>query len=260
MITAKNDNKAAFDLKGSAFTILVLSLRNADLDAVSAQLGEKTRSAPEFFHNAPIVLDLHLLSEDQPLDLAMLVNLIRGQGLLPVGITGCTEEQKGRAEILELAFLSSRAGGKKEQDVVEEDPVEEDVLLEEEELSLSLPAPGEEQARFEQPATSALIVTDPVRSGQSILAAQSDLVVMAAVGSGAEITASGNIHVYGALRGRAFAGNEGDTAARIFCQRLEAELVSIAGVHLVNEDFPASLRARPVQIQLQANRLHITAL
>jgi septum site-determining protein MinC len=232
---ARNDSKAAFDLKGAAFTILVLSLRSNDMDAVAVQLAERVRQAPEFFHKAPLVLDLRQLPDDAPLlDLSMLISLVRGQGFVPVGITGIAEGLKKQAAALELAVLTARTGGK---------PLHTDEA-----------GPGQHNA------APYLIVTDPVRSGQSIASEQGDLIVMTAVGSGAEITAQGNIHVYGALRGRAFAGSGGDIEARIFCQRLEAELVSIAGVHLVNEDFPAALRSKPVQIRLQAGRLHIAAL
>jgi septum site-determining protein MinC len=104
------------------------------------------------------------------------------------------------------------------------------------------------------------IITEPVRSGQSVVVSQGDLTVLASVGSGAEIAAPGSIHVYGTLRGRAFAGCDGSQTARIFCQKLEAELVAIAGIHLVSEDFPASLRSKAVQIRLHGGRLHITAL
>ncbi|RWX51634.1 septum site-determining protein MinC, partial [Candidatus Electrothrix marina] len=115
-----------------------------------------------------------------------------------------------------------------------------------------------EPAAHTSPA--ATVITDPIRSGQRIVVEQGDLIVLTSVGSGAEVTAAGNIHVYGALRGRAFAGNTGDTRARIFCQQLEAELVAVAGVYLVNEKFPDSLRAQPVHIRLQTERIRITPL
>ena len=57
--------------------------------------------------------------------------------------------------------------------------------------------------------------------------------------------ADGNIHVYGRLRGRALAGAAAIRAARIFCTRLEAELVSIAGRYLVSEQLPAEHRGWP---------------
>ncbi len=92
------------------------------------------------------------------------------------------------------------------------------------------------------------LVTEPVRSGTQIYARGSDLIVTASVSPGAELVADGNIHVYGALRGRALAGAGGDEAARIFCTRLEAELVSIAGRYLVSEHLPADARSRAPQV------------
>src|SRR3546814_8765088 len=73
------------------------------------------------------------------------------------------------------------------------------------------------------------IITSPVRGGQQIYAQGGDLVVVSSVSPGAELLADGNIHVYGPMRDRALAGVKGDTKARIFCQPVSAELVSIAG-------------------------------
>ena len=100
-------------------------------------------------------------------------------------------------------------------------------------------------ARARRERTTARIVTEPVRSGTQIYARGGDLIVTAAVSPGAELVADGNIHVYGPLRGRALAGASGDTSARIFCSRLEAELVSIAGRYLVSEQLPAEHQGWP---------------
>jgi septum site-determining protein MinC len=101
------------------------------------------------------------------------------------------------------------------------------------------------------------LITQPVRSGTQIYARDADLVVTAPVSAGAEIMADGNIHVYAALRGRALAGAGGDVEARIFCSRLEAELVSIAGNYLVSDQIPPEYRGLPVQIALVDDRLTI---
>src|SRR6266851_5643392 len=105
---------------------------------------------------------------------------------------------------------------------------------------------------------SARLVTTPVRSGTQIYARGTDLVVTASVSPGAELVADGNIHVYGPLRGRALAGASGDTSARIFCSRLEAELVSIAGNYLVSDQLPPEQRGLSVQIALVDDRLTVT--
>ncbi|MGB9647734.1 MAG: septum site-determining protein MinC, partial [Stellaceae bacterium] len=122
------------------------------------------------------------------------------------------------------------------------------------------PAPGVGQAPQSHAAPSAAksrLITQPVRSGTQIYVRGADLVVTAPVSPGAEIMADGNIHVYAALRGRALAGAGGDAEARIFCSRLEAELVSIAGHYLVSDQIPAEHRGLPVQIALVDDRLTI---
>ena len=89
------------------------------------------------------------------------------------------------------------------------------------------------------------IVTEPVRSGTQIYARGGDLIVTAAVSPGAELMADGNIHVYGrAARPGPGRRRAATPAARIFCTRLEAELVSIAGRYLVSEQLPAGTSGR----------------
>jgi septum site-determining protein MinC len=101
------------------------------------------------------------------------------------------------------------------------------------------------------------LVTEPVRSGTQIYARGGDLVVTAAVSAGAELIADGHVHVYGALRGRAIAGARGNVEARVFTQRLEAELVAIAGRYLVSEAIPAENMGRPAQLALVEDRVQI---
>jgi septum formation inhibitor MinC len=99
-----------------------------------------------------------------------------------------------------------------------------------------------------------LVVHEPVRSGQVIYAEKNDLIVLAGVNPGAELVADGNIHVYAAMRGRAFAGAAGCSGARVFCQRLEAELVAINDTYVLFEDIPHDRRGRPGQVLLENGR------
>jgi septum site-determining protein MinC len=99
-----------------------------------------------------------------------------------------------------------------------------------------------------------------VRSGQRIFADRGDLIVSASVSSGAELIAHGNIHVYGALRGRALAGVNGERAARIFCQSLEAELIAIAGLYLTSDDLDPAARRQRVQAFLRDEALCVQPL
>ncbi|MEQ8373013.1 MAG: septum site-determining protein MinC [Roseibium aggregatum] len=102
---------------------------------------------------------------------------------------------------------------------------------------------------------SSIVITEPVRSGQSILHPEGDVTVIGSVSSGAEIIAGGSIHVYGALRGRALAGVAGKDSARIFCSKLDAELVSINGLYKVADDFDGALRNAPAQIRFENETL-----
>ncbi len=230
------DPGPSFELKGSSFTLPVLQLLDTDMDAVSRQLGEKVGQAPEFFQNAPVVIDLQRLrGPSRSMDFALLVGLLRGYGLIPVGVRGGNTDQNAIASTMELAVLSEGRAERSRPERPAQPPVQ---------------------------ATRAgtLTVMRPVRSGQRIFAQDGDLIVLASVGSGAEILADGNIHVYGTLRGRALAGVKGNQEVRIFCQGLEAELISIAGNYRVSEDIADTVRSQPVQIFLDGQRLKIQPL
>jgi septum site-determining protein MinC len=110
-----------------------------------------------------------------------------------------------------------------------------------------------------KPKSASLVLHSPVRSGQSIYS-DGDVTVLGSVGSGAEIVACGSIHVYGALRGRAMAGFSGNSTARIFCQKIEAELLAIDGYYQTAEEIDASLRNRPAQAWLEGDIMKIAPL
>jgi septum site-determining protein MinC len=111
-----------------------------------------------------------------------------------------------------------------------------------------------------KPPPNSLLLDQPVRSGQSIVFPDGDVTVVGSVSSGAEIVAGGSIHVYGTLRGRAMAGINGNSAARIYCQRIEAELLAIDGYYQTAEGLDAALRSRPAQAWLEGDIMRITPL
>src|ERR1700729_4376797 len=111
-----------------------------------------------------------------------------------------------------------------------------------------------------KPQQPSLLVEDPVRSGQTVVFIDGDVTVLGSVGSGAEIVAGGSIHIYGTFRGRAMAGVNGNSAARIYCQKIEAELLAIDGYYQTAEEIDASLRSRPAQAWLESSIMKITAL
>jgi septum site-determining protein MinC len=111
-----------------------------------------------------------------------------------------------------------------------------------------------------KPKPTSLLLDSPVRSGQSIVFMEGDVTVLGSVGSGAEIVAGGSIHIYGTLRGRAMAGVNGNSSARIYCQRIEAELLAIDGYYQTSEEIDVSLRNRPAQARLEGDTMKITPL
>jgi septum site-determining protein MinC len=120
-------------------------------------------------------------------------------------------------------------------------------------------APNEPKKPEAKPKSASLVLHDPVRSGQSIYS-DGDVTVLGSVGSGAEIVACGSIHVYGTLRGRAMAGFSGNSTARIFCQKIEAELLAIDGYYQTAEEIDVTLRNRPAQAWLEGDIMKIAPL
>jgi len=238
-VSSRKPSEPAVELKGSVFTLPVLRVSSADLRAIDQDLSDRLAQAVTFFQNAPIVLDLERIGHpSSSLDLIALVHMLRQKHLIPVGVRNAAPHQAEAALAAGLAILR---GGTPSKAAVEP-------------ISAPTPAPV--------PAPSALretkFVTLAVRSGQKIHAPHGDLVVMAQVNAGAEIVASGNIHVYGALRGRALAGVNGDASARIVCQQMEAELVAIAGQFRVFEDIiPGEIFGKLTQIYLNGEKLVI---
>ena len=111
-----------------------------------------------------------------------------------------------------------------------------------------------------KPKPTSLLLDSQIRSGQSVVFAEGDVTVLGSVASGAEIVAGGSIHIYGTLRGRAMAGIEGNSTARIYCQKIEAELLAIDGYYRTAEEIDATLCDRPAQVWLEGDIVQITPL
>jgi len=238
------------ELKAAAFTLPVICLFDTDVDAVTEHLSTKVGQAPEFFRNAPVVIDLSALPPHAgDIQFPLLVGLLRGYGMIPVGVRGGTTSQNQTAETMELAIMGETTIRNSGQAAVGPEPKPG--------VQTTGRAPGTVKPISER---TFKLITQPVRSGLRVYATGGDLSVVGPVSSGAELLADGNIHVYGPLRGRAMAGMNGDAEARIFCQALEAELVSVAGRYRVSERIPAALKGIPVQIFLDQEILRIEKL
>jgi septum site-determining protein MinC len=119
---------------------------------------------------------------------------------------------------------------------------------------------GDETVPGQNEEPQSLLLESPVRSGQSIVFPHGDVTVLGSVASGAEVIAGGSIHIYGTLRGRAFAGFGGNSRARIFCSKIEAELLAIDACYRLADDIESSLRRHPIQAWLKGGEMFITPL
>ncbi|RZN32368.1 septum site-determining protein MinC [Bradyrhizobium sp. Leo121] len=189
--------------------------------------------SPGFFVGKPVVLDLSALDLSQSAIQHLVANLEQ-RNIRVLGIEGVSPDH------LTNSLPPLLTGGRP--------------------CGLPQSEPPKPQTKPAKPKQTSLLLDQPVRSGQSIVFTDGDVTVLGSVGSGAEIVAGGSIHVYGTLRGRAMAGINGNSSARIFCQRIEAELLAIDGYYQTAEDIGESLRSRPAQAWLEDDSLKITAL
>lgn len=211
------------------------------LAALDAQIAR----APHFFDARPVLLDLGLLPPETP-DVAAMIEGLAARGIRIIGAEGAHPSWPG------VAKWGGSIGGSGGKGAGPGKPIE-------------LPAePGpaaEPAAPPAPPAESGTLLIDrSIRSGQSIVHETGDVTILGAVAWGAEIIAGGSIHVYGALRGRAIAGLSGNKRARIFCRKLEAELLAIDGVYRTAEDFDPALHGRPAQAWLDGETMLVAAM
>jgi septum site-determining protein MinC len=242
-----------FRLKGSVLTTVVLELHHFTDVEFRRQLEQKIEQAPQLLQQSPIVFDLDkYVGDPADIDPAALVQLCRELGLQPLGFRSCPA-LNGAIRNSDLAVLPTSSG--------RGTPFAEGSSSTNSAGASQTARESEEDSGKQQAArVPSKIVTQPVRSGQQIYARDSDLIIMSQVSEGAEVLADGNIHVYGGLRGKALAGVQGDTTARIFCHSLEAELLSVAGNFMLSEDLPEHLWKTPVQASLDDGTLYVEPL
>ena len=86
-----------FQLRGGAFTVLVLRLDDPKDPTLFKLLADKIAQAPNFFRHAPVVIDLQNLAEAPPFNMAELGRRLRQHQLVPIGVQNATEEQNRAA-------------------------------------------------------------------------------------------------------------------------------------------------------------------
>ncbi len=200
----------------------------APLEAWFQDLDSWIASSPGFFAGRPVVLDLNAM-ELETHEIGSLVSQLSDRGIRTYAI-----EARG-IDALSPDLPPLLRGAK------------ETALKEEKEEPAKAESPSEAEP---QATSSSLIIEAPIRSGQSIFHPHGDVIVLGSASFGSEILAAGSIHVYGTLRGRAFAGAWGNRDARIFCRKNEAELLAVDGWYQTAEDMEPSTRGKAIQAHL----------
>ncbi|SHF75903.1 septum site-determining protein MinC [Modicisalibacter ilicicola DSM 19980] len=237
----------AFSFKGGMLPMTVMELTSADPERIREQLAGKLSQAPAFFQHTPVVLSVEKLDEPH-LALERICAVCRAHKLLPVAVRGGSDPVKQSAWALGLGWFPPQEPRSRNLESVASAVTEQERA---EEVSPAPPGVAPVGSR---------IFRGTVRSGQQVSAPEGDLVVLGAVNAGSEVLAGGNVHVYGALRGRALAGIHGDREAGIFCHELHAELLSVAGNYKRLEDIDPQLLGKAVQVRLNDDQLTIGSL
>ncbi|QEM83337.1 septum site-determining protein MinC [Halomonas binhaiensis] len=239
----------AFTFKGGMLPMTVMELSSADPERIREQLEGKLSQSPAFFQHTPVVLSVEKLDEPH-LALERICAVCRAHKLLPVAVRGGADPVRQSAWALGLGWFAPQDSGRSR--TLESVPPTEtanETAEEPTEIVEAVPQSGVGR-----------VYRGTVRSGQQVTAPDGDLVVVGSVNAGAELLAAGNVHVYGALRGRALAGIHGDARVGIFCRELHAELLSVAGNYKRLEDIDPQLLGTAVQVVLDDDQLGIKPL
>jgi septum site-determining protein MinC len=229
-------SRNALEIKGRMLSITRVRVLDPDTAAIRTQLEQFARQMPQAVKGMAVVID-----SEAETDLPALLEILRGLGIQPLGVSDGPLTAAARG--LGLPVLS--------KDSAKAAPPPPPAPAE---PARQAPAPA-----AAEPRRSARVIAEPVRSGQQIYAEHGDLIVLNTVSPGAEVLADGCVHVYGKLAGRAIAGARGDESARIFCRKMEAELVAIAGIYAVAEQIKEGPRGTPAMAYLEHGRLRIDA-
>jgi septum site-determining protein MinC len=271
MSVAPTSGKPCMQLKGSLVPMTVLELNYFEIEQFISDIRAKTSQAPDFFDNLPVVIGLEKFEDNGTLPFKQLIEACLEQSIRVVAVRGGSELLQSAAKQAGLGILPKQKerGNSDSQNFVDSAaaPIAETPATA---ARTDEGASAEEQPEIAQEEVIkkvvqkerqvSKVVHQPIRSGQQVYAQDGDLIVLSSVSAGAEILADGNIHVYGTLRGRALAGVKGDTTARIFCQSLAAELVSIAGQYKISEDIDRSALGKAAQVYLDKDALRFKEL
>jgi septum site-determining protein MinC len=232
------------ELRSAALTLMAVVLKTTDLALLADELAQRAESMPGLFDDEPVVIDLSCVREaEDALEFEALLALLRRHRTRPVAVRGGNAEQMAAA--LAAGLIEAPEGTRVPREPREAPP----------------PQIIERIVEVQLPPLPPLVIDKPLRSGQQVYAQGRDLIVLALVSFGAEVMADGDIHCYAPLRGRAHAGKSGNTAARIFCHTMQAQVLAIADVfRTTDEPLPADVAGRAAMVRLAGDRLAVEPL
>jgi septum site-determining protein MinC len=245
-VVCSDVNTSCLELKSAALTLMALVLKTTDLAQLAEELSHRASAMPGLFDDEPVVVDLSFVRETEvAIDFDVLVVLLMQHGMRPVAVRGGAAEQMAAA--LASGLLEAPEGARPALREVAAPEVVERIVEKTVEVQLQ-PLPP-------------LVIDKPLRSGQQVYAQGRDLIVLALVSFGAEVIADGDVHVYAPLRGRAHAGKSGNTAARIYCHCMEAQVLAIAGVlRTTDVGMPDGIVGHAAMVRLDGEQLAVERL
>lgn len=245
-VISSDVNTSRLELKSAALTLMALVLKTTDLAQLADELSQRASAMPGLFDDEPVVVDLSFVRETEaPIDFDVLVVVLMQHGMRPLAVRGGAAEQMAAA--LASGLLEAPEGARPALREVSAPAVVERVVEKTVEVQLQ-PLPP-------------LIIDKPLRSGQQIHAQGRDLIVLALVSFGAEVSADGDIHVYAPLRGLAHAGKSGNAAARIYCHCMQAQVLAIAGVlRTTDVGLPEGVVGQAAMVRLAGEQLVVERL
>jgi septum site-determining protein MinC len=283
-------NSPILDFKSATLYAVRLVLHSAETSTLLGELQKRLKEAGDFFDGEPVVIDATALGTAAP-DWKALARALGAANMPLIGAAApdALHSSLRKAGFAIVSLPTSReatgAAGSVHRDMPGAVEPAADRHAPAVQSASDTPAPAVARSvpavhaelvseagvadKAERPGEPAgndairptLLLDRSVRSGQSVYARGADLIIVGTVSAGAEVIADGNIHVYGALRGKAMAGARGDEAARVFTTHLDAELVAVAGVYRVVETkLPDDVLQRPAAVRLHDGGLRIEPL
>ncbi len=234
-------------VRGRSFMALVLA-PEAPADEWLAALDVQIQKSPSFFDGRPVIVDLAVLPREQP-NVAGLIEALRQRGIRVIGTEGAHPSWPG-LEKWGPPLSGGRAGAK---------PID---------LPTATPAPlaPAQEAVTAAPsaptaapqAAATLVVDHSVRSGQSVIS-ETRRCGRHRVGRVGRRDHGGRLDP--CLRHAARPGRGGRfrqwRRARIFCSKLQAELLAIDGLYRTADDVEPALKGRAVMAWLDGQAMKI---